>query len=289
MSNSQLKPIDVPVYSYWSALYHSFYSRQLYVDVGKRWKGLGLLYFVLVIAILCTPFALRVAFVFKQDFTQQIVEPLKQLPIFYVQNGVISIDQPTPYLIKNAKGQVVLIVDTEDKINQFDERYPDLVLLINKNSVAFRVPTLQLFHQSVPTRNTEQPLIQTLGKEVNTVFNGTQFIESAHIEAMIVAMQVLLYPLICVVFCSIFFVMFPVIALLGQVFANVFFSFQIGYKQACRLLIVSSTPMVFALLMFLFVDKVFMGMGIILVGLLIAYYCFALFSLRSESHQVVKS
>ena len=39
---NKLKLIDAPVYRYWDALYMSFYSRRLYVDVGKRWRGLGI-------------------------------------------------------------------------------------------------------------------------------------------------------------------------------------------------------------------------------------------------------
>src|SRR5476651_2545843 len=56
---NKLKLIDAPVYGYWKALYMSFYSRRLYVDIGKRWHGFGLVYLLLAIAVLSLPFALR--------------------------------------------------------------------------------------------------------------------------------------------------------------------------------------------------------------------------------------
>ncbi len=48
---NKLKPIDAPAYGYWKALYMSFYSTRLYVDVGKRWRGIGLLYLLFFVVV----------------------------------------------------------------------------------------------------------------------------------------------------------------------------------------------------------------------------------------------
>jgi hypothetical protein len=287
MIDTALKPIDTPVFSYWAALYRSFYSKRLYVDVGKRWRGFGFLYLLLVVAIFIIPLSIRITTVLKQDFNQQIIEPLLQMPTLYVQNGEISIDKPVPYLVTNRQGQVTLIVDPSDTITQFSEKYPHLHILINKRTIAFRVPSLQLFYQTQPPPNGGKPIIQTLGPELNQVFDGKKFIESSTIPTTLWATQLMIYPLVTMALYSILFVIFPVMAFMGQIFSNVFFHFQISYKQACRLLIVSATPMILILLVCLFIDKVFSGMGAVLMGLLIAYYCFALYSLKSESRQVV--
>lgn len=285
---NELKPIDSPVYSYFSALYLSFYSKLLYIDVGKRWRGFGLLYLFVMVTILSIPLSARIAGIYKQDINQQMIEPLLQMPTLFVQNGEISMDKPNPYLIKNKKGDVVLIIDTSDTINKFEPQYPHLTILINKNTVSFRFPGLQLFSQQDQAPVATAPVVQALGKEVNTVFNGQQFIDNSTIPSILKATQWMIYPLVSFVLFVFFFVLFPIMAFMGQLFANVFFSFKISYKQACRLLIVSSTPMILFLMFFLFADMVFMGMGVLLLGLLIAYYCFALFSLKSESQQLVK-
>lgn len=287
MTDTALKPINTPVFSYWEALYRSFYSKRLYVDVGKRWRGFGVLYLLLAVAIFIMPLSMRVASVMKQDFNQQIMEPLLQMPTLYVQNGEISIDKPVPYLVTNKQGQVTLIVDPSDTITQFNEKYPYLHILINKRTIAFRVPSLKLFHQTQSPPNGGKPIIQTLSPELNQVFDGKKFIENSTIPTTLWATQWMIYPLVTMALYSILFVIFPVMAFMGQIFSNVFFHFQLGYKQACRLLIVSSTPMILILLVCLFIDKMFSGMGAVLMGLLIAYYCFALYSLKSESQQVV--
>ena len=287
MTDTALKPINAPVFSYWSALYRSFYSRQLYVDVGKRWRGFGFLYLLLAIAIFVIPLSVRVAGVLKQDFNHQIIDPLLQMPTLYVQNGEISIDKPVPYMVTNRAGQITLIVDPSDTITQFNEKYPHLHILINKRTIAFRVPSLQLFHQAEPPPNGGKPIIQSLGPGLNQVFDGKTFIESSTIPTTLWATQLMIYPLVTIALYSMLFIIFPVMAFMGQIFSNVFYHFQISYKQACRLLIVSATPMILILLVCLFIDKVFSGMGAVLLGLLIAYYCFALYSLKSESQQVV--
>ncbi|HEL8434089.1 TPA: hypothetical protein U0D75_002421, partial [Legionella pneumophila] len=82
---NKLKPIDAPIYSYWQALYMSFYSKRLFVDVGKRWRGIGLIYLLLVVAICSIPFSIRIASDFNKTFNQQIIQPLLQLPTVYVQ------------------------------------------------------------------------------------------------------------------------------------------------------------------------------------------------------------
>ena len=97
-------------------------------------------------AVLSIPFTLRMSLVFNQSFNQQIIDPLLQIPTFYVQNGEVSFDKPMPYLIKNKKGQVVLIIDTTGKVDDFTEQYPYLSILINKNIIYFKIPTPQLFN-----------------------------------------------------------------------------------------------------------------------------------------------
>ncbi len=284
---NKLKPIDSPVYSHFSALYLSFFSNRLYVDVGKRWKGLGLIYLLLVIGLFSIPFSLYVGANFNRFFSQQIIEPILKMPTLYVQNGEASIDEPMPYLIKNKKEQVVLIIDTTGAVTDFTPEYPNLNILINKDKITYRIPTAQLFNVSTEQASQHVPIVQSFNKEVNSVFDGKKLVNEGAVTGLKYASQLMIYPLIVMVFYSFFLVMFLTVALLAQLFARIFFSFQITYAQACRLLIVASTPMLLVLYAFLTANVLFAGMGIILLALLGAYYSYALYSLRSESLQVV--
>ncbi|MFJ1267419.1 DUF1189 family protein [Legionella lytica] len=282
-----LKPIDTPVYNYWSALYRSFYSRRLYVDVGKRWKGFGVLYLLLVIAILSVPFFFRMSISLDESFKEQIVNPLLKIPVFYIQNGDVLFDKPMPYYVKNDKGQTVVIIDTTGAVNDFTAQYPYLNILINKNQIAFRIPNPQLFtmgKEAPPSRST--PIVQTFDKGSNLVFDGKKMVEANSVTGLKYASQAVLYPIIVGIFFSIFIVFFLVLALLGQTFSSIFFSFKIPFAASCRMIMVAGTPMLLVLMTILSLNSVFTGLGMILFFLLIAYYSFALYALRAESRQV---
>ncbi|QMT60108.1 DUF1189 family protein [Legionella sp. PC997] len=285
---NKLKPIDTPIYRYWSALYMSFYSRLLYVDVGKRWKGLGIIYFLLAIAVFSIPFSLRLSFSLDQSFREQITNPLSKIPVFYIQNGEVFLNKPMPYFVKNDKGEVVVIIDTTDKINDFTTDYPYLTILINKNKISLKVPSLTLFNmpESKPSRGA--PIVQSFDKGTNAVFDGKKYAENSSVQKLKFFSELLIYPMVVAMFFSMFLVIYLVLGFLGQVFSNVFFSFNVTFAQSCRLLAVASTPMLCFLFILLIFNFLFPGSGFILSALLVIYYSFSLYSLRAESRRMAR-
>ena len=233
-AKNKLKLMDAPIYHYWQALYLSFYSKRLYIDVGKRWQGIGLLYFLLAIAVCSIPLALRVGINLDQSFNEQIIEPLLQVPDIYVQNGEASLDKPMPFLIKNKKDQVVLVVDTRTNDSLFGPEYPNLSILINKDKVYFKTPTPQLFSTILPETTKSEPQSQSFGKGTNFVFNGKKIVEENGMLKLKHMAQLMIYPIIVVILYSMFVVIFLVLAFLGQVFASIFFSFKISFSESSR-------------------------------------------------------
>lgn len=283
---NKLKPINAPVFRYRDALYRAFYSKNLYVDVGKRWHGLGLRYLLMILAICSLPLGVKLSFFLNQSLENQILEPLKQLPTLYIQNGIVYFDKPMPYFIKDNEGKIVLIVDTTGQINRIDSTYPDVNVLLTKDSVSYRIPTPEIFNFNLQSQSQNTVTEQHFDKDVNLVFNGKKIVSDNTVWALKVISQLLVYPMLVVTLYSLLVVFFLSLALLGQVFSRIFFSFKIYYACASRLLIVSSTPMLLALNFFLAANWVFMSMGLLLIGLLLLYYSFALFSLKSESKRV---
>lgn len=288
-NNKALRDVDAPFYRYWQALYLSFFSRRLYVDVGKRWKGYGMLYLLLLMFVITLPFALRVTLDFNQFFDDQILEPMRKLPKFYVQNGKVSLDKPMPYLIKNNKGQVVSIIDTTGAITRIDDRYPALSVLVTGNQIIYRLPTPQFFFASA-SRQQESPIyVQELSKSMNEVFSGEVLTQSSGIEKLKTLSDATIYPTIVLMFTTIYLAFFLVFALMGQFVAKLFMKFSITYKQSCRLLIVSATPQIAALVIFLTLNWTFYGLGFFLIVLFAAYFSFAVLSLKRESQKLVVS
>lgn len=285
-AKNKLKLIGAPVYGYWEAFYMSFYSSRLYVDVGKRWRGMGVLYLLFSIALMSIPFALRIGFILSHSLNEQIIEPLSQLPSVYVQNGEASFDKPMPYFIKNNKNQVVLIVDTTGKVNEFSAEYPYLNMLINKDKMYFRIPIPVIFSAAIPEPDLS-PSFKMFDQGSNFVLNGKKIIDENHMVGFKNLLPWLIYPLVVSGFYSVFLVIFLVLAFLGQVFSSIFFHFKVSFMESCRLFIVATTPMLLVLMTILSMDIVFPGFGIILLAILVVYFSLAVYSLRRESTQMV--
>lgn len=285
---NKLKPVNAPAYRYWSALYMSFFSPRIYVDAGKRWRGFGVLYLLLVVFICAIPLSLKISGEFNKAFNQQLMEPLLKLPTIYIQNGELVFDKPMPYEIRNDKNQVVIVIDSTGKVDKFSEEYPYLNILINKNVINFKLPTPALFGINEQEVARGVSIVQPFEKGANMVFDGKKIVKDNAISGLKYASQLMIYPIVVSVLFGVLAVILLVIAFLGQVFARIFFSFAVTFPQSSRLMMIAATPMILVLSISLTLNVIFPGFGIILLALLALYYSFAIRSLRAESKMVVK-
>lgn len=118
-----------------SAMWASFYSRDLYRDVAARWKGIGLLYLMLLLAICWLPLAVRwyrSMGEFSRDGVPFIV---KQLPTVTMSGGVMSANPPGRHAVRlpsntDPSGELFLIID--DTIDELPADMPEDVLMLTR-------------------------------------------------------------------------------------------------------------------------------------------------------------
>ncbi|MFC3907787.1 DUF1189 family protein [Legionella dresdenensis] len=286
--NTVLTDIDTPHYGYLQAIIMSFFSQRLYVDVGKRWRGLAIIYLLLLMFIVAIPLSIRIAHDFNTFFDQQIIQPLQKMPTFYVQNGEVSFDKPMPYLVKNDQGQVVAAIDTTGSINAMSNQYPQMTTLITKNKFIFRLPSPNFFFTKKITDSSHSAIyVQELSPATNEVFNGSKWVANNGFSRLKLVSVAIIYPMIAMMFFVIHLILSLVFAMMAQLIAMLFFKFKITYKQACRLLIVSSTPHAFALQIVLTWMILFTGIGFLLTALVAVYLCYAIISLKRASNKLV--
>lgn len=285
-----LREIDRPFYNYWQALYHSFFNNRLYVDVGKRWKGYGILYFLLLLAVTTLPFALRVSLESDKFFKEDVIQPLQQLPPLYIQNGNVSLDKPMPYFIRNKAGQVVVIIDTTGTITGMDGTYPQLSTLITRDRIFYRMPAPHFFFSDSASKNMNPTYVYAFKDDKNEIFNPAEWAESSGVQRLKLVIALLVYPIITMVFFSLFLPLFMAVGLMGQFIAKLFFKTSLSYKQSLRLLLVSSTPCMAVLWLILAAGWMkYTGMGLLLMILLSVYFSYAIISMKRESHKLVRS
>lgn len=284
-----LRLIDAPFYNYLQAMVLSFYSAKLYVDVGKRWRGFGILYLLLLIIIVTIPFAMRMSADFNYYFDMDILQPLKKIPKMYVQNGKVSLDKPMPYLIRNERGQVVSIIDTTGRINKIDSSYPYLSTLITQDKVIYRLPKPHFFFDSTGDQGEGPIYIQPLSPDMNQVVEGKELVTSFGIERVRLLSNLIIYPTVVLMFFVVYLIFFLALGLMAQFVAKLFLKLSISYQQACRLLMVASTPQLVVFLLFLTLNAIFYGFGLIVISILAIYFSFAVIALKRESNKLVTS
>lgn len=281
------------VYSYIKALLLSFYSSNLYVDVGKRWKGFGLLYLLMIIVIFSTPIWYHTTMYMNQYYSDKIIEPLYKVPTIYIQNGEVQFDKKMPYFIRDKQGQVVLIIDTKADPKTYFSAFPQLTTVISKNSV-FYTPPPSPFRMNQPQASQKSKIANVyetrLDEHTSQAFNGKDWVTHSSLYSLRYLILVVT-PLSIIGFLyMVYVVLLAVAALFGQFVAQVFFSFNIKFKQSSRLMAVSSTPL--TLFLFTSIASVLIFgfkipyAGIIALALLAFYFNYAVFSLKRESQRM---
>ena len=104
-----------------SALWASFYSRDLYRDVVTRWKGIGLVYLLLLLSLSWLPSMVR-WFAGVGGFAaaaERTVVP--QLPAISIKDGVMTANPPGPRVVpfgakRGSDEGLIIIDDTVDSV-----------------------------------------------------------------------------------------------------------------------------------------------------------------------------
>ena len=107
----------------------------LYVDVAKRWRGVGFLYLLLIVIISWLPDLAKMQISFQQLRGEPAESFIRQVPAISITDGVASADVETPYFIKDPKdGKVLGIIDFTGQYTNL-ENTSAVVLLTRKEVI----------------------------------------------------------------------------------------------------------------------------------------------------------
>ena len=108
-------------YGVFQALFMSFYSQDLYRDVGRHWKNFGFAYLLLLSAIVWIPCSMRIHKWVVTAVAEHAPEYFNSIPAFELRNGVLTVDVKQPYIIKDNDGKTAIIVDTTGEYTSLDQ------------------------------------------------------------------------------------------------------------------------------------------------------------------------
>jgi hypothetical protein len=109
----------------------SFYSRSLYQEVGRNWKGLSFIYLLMLVAL---SWILGISEIHSgvSDFiTNAAPGIVEQVPLITISEGTVSTDASEPYFITDPEsGSSIIIIDTTGQITSLDDT--DATMLLTK-------------------------------------------------------------------------------------------------------------------------------------------------------------
>ncbi len=125
-------------YSIVHPLWQSFYSKDLYRDVGQNWPGIGFLYLLLLLALAWIPPVVEMHRGFAKFAANEGQAMIQQFPKVTITRGQVSVDPPGPHYIKDLKtGNPFIIIDTSADAESLD-RFPGGVILLTKTKLIAR-------------------------------------------------------------------------------------------------------------------------------------------------------
>jgi len=120
----------------------SFYSSELYRDVGLNWRGVCFGYLFLLLAVCTIP---KIFMLHKDlsDFIDNEAPALiEQVPTITIKNGEVHIAEPQPYYIKDPDGNDILaIIDTTGEIQSLQDT--EAFALLTKTELIHRQNELE--------------------------------------------------------------------------------------------------------------------------------------------------
>ncbi len=280
------KEKQVAHYHFFEAIYKSFFSGKLYVDVVKRWRGFGVLYLFVLLTVLTLPYAARIMLSYQDTMAQSLLVPMEKLPPFSVYEGRVKFHSPMPYLVKNKQDEVIAVIDTTGNVKQLPYfLYPKASVLVTESALHILVPNVDLFNRGSMPPVTET--VSSFGANHTVHFSGDAWLESHHMKLIHYALTFSFYPVLLMVYFGVYTTLLFTFTCLGQFVARFIFKVRFTFKAAARLVAVAATPQAVIYFALFTWGHVYPGTGVWYMVLLATYFSLGILAYRRDNTAMV--
>jgi len=110
-----------------------FFSRGLYRDVARNWRGIGALYLLLLLAVTWAAVMVKLHISVTTSARDEFPKFANDIPPITMKDGVVSSPVDQPYEIKDKDtGRVLAVLDTTGTVNSLDDTPAQVLLTQNK-------------------------------------------------------------------------------------------------------------------------------------------------------------
>jgi len=213
-------------YSSFSAIPGSFYSSDLYRDVAANWRGIGMLYLLLLSLLTALLNGLAVDLRLKSWANSEEVQAgIDKIPRMTIEDGTLSTDVEQPYRIDFGEN-LSLVIDTTGEITGPQDTNANVMLL--RESFVWRDPN----DQSIEQRPWPAEWNTTVNAEIVRGWLGTFIAALMVLAPLYLFVVTLVYRL----------VLAAIVALIALAVANSK-GLLIGFGPLLRVAIVCMTPL----------------------------------------------
>jgi hypothetical protein len=247
----------------------SFFSKDLYRDVGLNWRGTCLGYLLLLLAVCWIPWMVKTHMglsKFVKDYAPKIVS---QVPTITIKDGLASIDEPQPYyILVPDTNDVFIIIDTTGTITSLADS--NALVLITKTEVIFAENEGETF-SFADTDIKDFTLSQAkLNRWLNTL-------QKLAVPVM--------YPLALAFSYAYRIIQALIYAAVGLLFAHGFKT-KIEYPAMLRLAVAAVTPAIIVNTITSLAGIASCGMWMLYLGIALGYLAFGVHSISEARQQV---
>ncbi len=218
---------DPRTFTLFQTLYLSFFSRPLYQDIRRNWKGLCLPYLLVLLMFYWVPEMMNMNKDISEFIANEAPQYVDQVPMITISKGRASIRETVPFYIYDKKSNTpVAIIDTSGQIATLDNTAA--MLLLTRDSLIVRKDKDTKEARSISFADMSDITITP-----KLIYNWLEVFNNLFV--------VVLFPFALLISFAYHVVQALLLALLGGSFAK-YFNIQIDFKTLVRLSVVAFTP-----------------------------------------------
>lgn len=205
----------------------SFFSEELYQDVGLNWKGVGFGYLFLLLAICTAPKMFTIHKGLSDFIDEQSPKFVNQVPKITIEKGEVYIEEQQPYYITAPdSNKVFAVIDTTGQIQSLDNS--DAFILLTKNKLLSR-------QSETEVRTYDLTKVKHFILEQSTLTKWLAITKKVLVPA--------LYPFVLAGSFTFRIIQSLIYAAIGLIFAN-WCKTKLSYPALIRLAVTAVTPVI---------------------------------------------
>ncbi|MDH4239612.1 MAG: DUF1189 domain-containing protein, partial [Phycisphaerae bacterium] len=202
----------------------SFFSKDLYRDVGLNWKRICFGYLLLLLAVCWIPMMVKIHTGFAGFVKNDAPTLVEQIPEITITDGQVSIEEPQPYFIREPdSNQIIGVIDTTGSIESPADA--NAFFLLTNNSI--------ITHSDFETRTIDLSQVKSFTLNSDRI---TRFLNNTKKYLVII-----IYPIALLSSYVYRIILALIFAAIGLLFASSC-RVSLSYGALLRLAVVAMTP-----------------------------------------------